>query len=187
MKKLDDNCFMCSDGVLKVIGNGDQKQLDKNLQCGQCSITVLRSGSVAESDRPVWFIANGKEVKNPLRHIILYRNMVFLKVGLYLWMKVATWMMWLGKRLLQFLRQVSKKCPWVYNLFLFYLFGLFVWRNGLEGGGSSGGGELATLPLLVLASSFLFLYQIMTSRLWGNIQIGKFFAQWMDSSRITIW
>ena len=53
MKKLDDNCFMCSDGVLKVIGNGDQKQLDKNLQCGQCSITVLRSGSVAESDRPV--------------------------------------------------------------------------------------------------------------------------------------
>ena len=61
IQNLDETCLMCSDGVLKVIGDGDQKHHDKNVQAGRCSIAMLRSGSAAGSDGPVFFIANGKE------------------------------------------------------------------------------------------------------------------------------
>ena len=162
MHNLDDTCLMCSDGALKVIGDGYRKHHDKNFQDGRWSITMLIPGSSAESDGTVCFIENGKGVNKYFTAQKLVQKNVCLKFWLYLWMKLATWMMWLGKRLLQFLHQVSEKFLWVYNLFLFYLFALFFWRNELEGCGYSGGGVLNTLPLFVLDSSFIITYQIMT-------------------------
>ena len=41
MLNLDNTCMVYSDGVMKVMGNRDQNQ-DKNVQDGQCSITMLR-------------------------------------------------------------------------------------------------------------------------------------------------
>ena len=34
MQNFDETCLMCSDGVLKVIGDGYQKHHDKNVQDG---------------------------------------------------------------------------------------------------------------------------------------------------------
>ena len=62
MQNLHETCLMCSDGVLKVISDGDRKNNDKNVQDGLCSIAMLISGSSAGSDGPVCFITNGKEV-----------------------------------------------------------------------------------------------------------------------------
>ena len=62
LQNLEETCLMRSDGVLKVIDNGDQNHHDKNFKDDRYSITMLRSGSAAGSYGTVCFIENGKEV-----------------------------------------------------------------------------------------------------------------------------
>ena len=59
---LDESCFVCNDGILKIIGDGDKRHHDKNMSDSRVSITIVRCGSAAGTNGPVVFIANGKSV-----------------------------------------------------------------------------------------------------------------------------
>ena len=50
IQNLEETCLVCSDSVLKVIGDGYWKHHDMNVQVGRCYIMILISGSAAVSD-----------------------------------------------------------------------------------------------------------------------------------------
>lgn len=57
---LDEACFMCSSGTLKIIGDGQKKRHDKNLADNRFSITCVRIGSSAGENGPVIFLTEGQ-------------------------------------------------------------------------------------------------------------------------------
>ena len=57
---LDESCFICNDGHLKILGDGEKKHHDKNIADSRVSITTVRCGSAAGTNGPVVFITNGK-------------------------------------------------------------------------------------------------------------------------------
>ena len=59
---LDESCFMCSEGNLRIIGDAARKHHDKNISDNRLSITVLRCGSAAGTHGPVIFLLKGTEV-----------------------------------------------------------------------------------------------------------------------------
>eukprot|EP00957_Ditylum_brightwellii_P202762 15331706-Ditylum_brightwellii.AAC.1 len=63
MLNLDEMCFMCCDGKLKVVGSKDSKHHDKNVKDNRTSITVVRVGNAAGNNGPVIFILKGKGAK----------------------------------------------------------------------------------------------------------------------------
>ena len=63
---IDETCFMCCDGVLRILGDGEKKHHDKNLQDSRVSITVLRCGSAAGTHGPVIFLLKGGKRVNRL-------------------------------------------------------------------------------------------------------------------------
>ena len=68
---LDESCFICNDGNLKIIGDGEKKRHDKNIANIRVSITTVRCGSAAGTNGPVVFIANGKNVNRTFSQYIL--------------------------------------------------------------------------------------------------------------------
>ena len=44
---LDETCFLCNDGILRIVGDKERRHHDKNVADGRFSITVLRVGSAA--------------------------------------------------------------------------------------------------------------------------------------------
>ena len=59
---LDESCFMCNDGILKIIGSKDKKHHDKNMSDSRVSITAVRCGNAAGANGPVVFLASGQNV-----------------------------------------------------------------------------------------------------------------------------
>ena len=59
---IDETCFMCSEGSLKIIGDAERKRHDKNVSDQRMSITVLRCGSAAGTHGPVIFVMSGNKV-----------------------------------------------------------------------------------------------------------------------------
>ena len=64
---LDETCFLCNEGELKIIGDNDKPRHDNNCSDSGYSITVLRVGSSAGVNVPVIFLAKGTEVHPRLR------------------------------------------------------------------------------------------------------------------------
>ena len=59
---LDETCFLCNEGELKIIGDNNKPPHDKNCSDSRFSIIVLRVGSVAGVNGPVIFLAKGTKV-----------------------------------------------------------------------------------------------------------------------------
>ena len=59
MLNLDEACFMCCHGILKIVGDGSRKRHDKNISDNRTSISVVRCGSAAGDNGPVAFVMKG--------------------------------------------------------------------------------------------------------------------------------
>ena len=59
---LDETCFLCNEGKLKVIGSKDKPCHEKNCSDSRFSITVLWVGSAEGVNGPVIFLAKGTKV-----------------------------------------------------------------------------------------------------------------------------
>ena len=75
---LDETCFLCNEGELKIIGDNYKPCHDKNCSNSRFSITVLRVGSAAGVNGPVIFLAKGKKVHPRLRGNNLVTKYEFL-------------------------------------------------------------------------------------------------------------
>ena len=53
---LDETCFLCNEGKLKVLGSEDKPRHDKICSDSRFSVTVLRFGSAAGVTGPVIFL-----------------------------------------------------------------------------------------------------------------------------------
>ena len=69
---LDESCFLCSEGVLKILGDAYRKRHDKNNSDNRVSITTVRIGSAGGSNGPVIFIAVGTKGAESVSK--MYRN-----------------------------------------------------------------------------------------------------------------
>lgn len=58
---LDEECVMGSDGSVKVIASIFGKKVQKNMDDYKGSISVIRIGSAAGIDGPVFFLCAGKD------------------------------------------------------------------------------------------------------------------------------
>ena len=56
---VDEACFLCNDGNLKIVGDGKQYCHDKNVLDHRTSITTVRCGNAAGDNGPVIFIMKG--------------------------------------------------------------------------------------------------------------------------------
>ena len=54
---LDETCFVCNEGELKIIDINDKPRHDKNCSDSRSSVTDLRVGSAAGVNGPVIFLA----------------------------------------------------------------------------------------------------------------------------------
>ena len=59
---LDETCFVCSNGILRILGDSECKHHDNNVADNGVSITVLCVGSAGGVNGPVIFIAKGTSV-----------------------------------------------------------------------------------------------------------------------------
>ena len=64
---LDETCFLCYEGELKIIGDNNKPRHEKNCSDSRFSITVLRVGSEAGVNGPVIFLAKVTKVHPRLR------------------------------------------------------------------------------------------------------------------------
>ena len=64
---LDETCFLCNEGELKIIGDNDKPRHGKNCSDSRFSVTVLLVGSAAGVNGPVIFLAKGTKVHPRLR------------------------------------------------------------------------------------------------------------------------
>ena len=64
---LDETCFLCNEGELRIIGDNDKPHHDKNCSDSRFSITVLQVGSAVDVNGPVIFLAKGEKVHPRLR------------------------------------------------------------------------------------------------------------------------
>ena len=59
---LDETCFLCSEGNLRVIGEKERRFHDNNMGDSRFSITVLRVGNAAGARGPIIYLAKGATV-----------------------------------------------------------------------------------------------------------------------------
>ena len=71
---IDETCFMCSEGSLKIIGDANRNRHDKNVSDNRLSITVLRCGSASGTHGPVIFVMSGTVVPRIFSGNKLHRN-----------------------------------------------------------------------------------------------------------------
>ena len=64
---LNEPCFLCNEGELRIIGDNDKPHHDKSCSDSRFSITVLRVGSTAGVNGPVIFLEKGTKVHPRLR------------------------------------------------------------------------------------------------------------------------
>ena len=64
---MDENCFLCNEGELRIIGDNDKPCHDKKCSDSRFSITVLQVGSAAGVNGPVIFLTKGTKVHPRLR------------------------------------------------------------------------------------------------------------------------
>ena len=64
---LDETCFLCNEGKLKIIGDNDKPCHNKNCSDSRFSIAVLRVGSAAGLNGPVIFLSKGTKLHPRLR------------------------------------------------------------------------------------------------------------------------
>ena len=64
---LDESCFLCNEGELKIIGDNYKPRQDKNCSNTRFSVTVFQVGIAAGVNGPVIFMANGTKVHPRLR------------------------------------------------------------------------------------------------------------------------
>ena len=64
---LDETCFLCNEGEIKVLASKDKPSNEKNCSDSRFSITVLRVGSAAGLNGPVIFLAKGKNLHPRLK------------------------------------------------------------------------------------------------------------------------
>ena len=64
---LDETCFLCNEGELRIIGDNDKPRHGKNCSDSRFSITFLRVGSAAGVNGPVIFLTKGSKVHPRLR------------------------------------------------------------------------------------------------------------------------
>ena len=74
---MDETCFLCNEGELKIIGDKDKPRHDKNCSDSRFSITVLRVGSAAGVNGPVIFLAKGTNVQPRTRGNNLVTKYIF--------------------------------------------------------------------------------------------------------------
>ena len=53
---MDETCFLCNEGELRIIGKNDKPRHDKNCSALRFSITVLRVGIAGNVNGPVIFL-----------------------------------------------------------------------------------------------------------------------------------
>ena len=70
---LDESCFMCNDGILKIIGAADKRHHDKNTSDSRVSITVVRCGNAAGANGPVVFLTTGQKVNRTFSNYRLHK------------------------------------------------------------------------------------------------------------------
>ena len=94
---LDENCFLCNESELKIIGDSNKPCHNKNCIDLRFSITVLQVGSAAGFNGPVIFLTKGEKVHPRLKgkkSVTKYE----LPKGFFLFQtKQHTWMTRLGK------------------------------------------------------------------------------------------
>ena len=99
---LDEGCFLCSDGILKIIGDAYRRHHDKNVADNRVSITTVRIGSAGGSNGPVIYIAVGSKGEQSVSK--MYRNRQLEKYMVYRWevassvTNLRTWTTQLGCR-----------------------------------------------------------------------------------------
>ena len=57
---LNETCFMCNEGVLKIVCDKEKERHDKNVSDNRVSIIVVRYGNAAGSNGPVIFVGVGQ-------------------------------------------------------------------------------------------------------------------------------
>ena len=63
---INKTCFLCSEGILHILGDANKKQHDENAHNSCMSITVLCCGSAAGTHGPVIFILKGSSRVNKM-------------------------------------------------------------------------------------------------------------------------
>ena len=76
---LDETCFLCNEGELKIIGGNDKPRHDKNCSDSRFSITVLCIWSAAGVNGPVIFLEKRTKVHPRLRDNNLMTKYGFLE------------------------------------------------------------------------------------------------------------
>ena len=64
---MDETCFLCNEGELKIIGGNDKPRHNKNCSDSWFSIAVLSVGSAAGVNSTVIFLAKGEKLYPRLR------------------------------------------------------------------------------------------------------------------------
>ena len=59
---LDETCFLCNEGELKILGGNNKPRQDKHFSDSRFSITVLWVGNAEGVNGPVIFMAKGTNV-----------------------------------------------------------------------------------------------------------------------------
>ena len=71
---LDEMCLMSdSHGNLQVVASADKKKQEKLLQDSRCSITVVRTGTMAGTTGPMYFLLKGTKCKKNFNDDYLVR------------------------------------------------------------------------------------------------------------------
>ena len=65
---------MCSNGILRIVGDAEKAHHDKNTQNNRTSITVLRVGAAGGINGPVIFIAKGESIHDHFKGDRLHRD-----------------------------------------------------------------------------------------------------------------
>ena len=89
---IDETCFMCSEGNLKIVGDAKRRRHDKSISDNCISITVLRCGCASGTHGPVIFIMKGIEVNRMFSRKQLEDVWAYLGDQLSFQTKTPTWM-----------------------------------------------------------------------------------------------
>ena len=70
----DESCIIASDGTTKIFGSIDRRKHEKKLEDSRASVTMYRTGNVAGSTGPTFFLLAGKKCRHGYNDQFLKRN-----------------------------------------------------------------------------------------------------------------
>ena len=107
---LDETCFMCNDGILKIIGAAEKRHHDKNMSDSRVSITAVRCGNAAGANGPVVFLASGQNVNRTFSDYRLRKIYGLPEGSTVLTIAVRIWMTKLGSCASKLWHWVFERC-----------------------------------------------------------------------------